>query len=228
MRDKVSIIIPCFNEEGTISEVIERVKKVDLGLEKEIVVVDDGSTDSSFEKASRHGDVKVIRHERNMGKGAAVKTGIAHSTGSIIVIQDADLEYLPEDIPGLLAPIIRGEADAVYGSRFTGNIEGMSLSHRFGNRVLSWATRVLFRAKITDMMTGYKVFKREVVDGLKLRARRFEFEPEVTAKLLKRGVRIVEVPIRYSVRKIGEAKIKWKDGLICLWWLLKERLRKEA
>lgn len=226
MKGKVSIIIPCFNEEGTISEVIERVKRVDLGLEKEIVVVDDGSTDSSFEKASSHSGVTVVRHERNMGKGAAVKTGIAHSTGDIVVIQDADLEYLPEDIPGLLAPLLRGEADVVYGSRFIGKIEGMSLSHRLGNRVLSWATQVLFGSNITDMMTGYKAFKREAVEGLELKARRFEFEPEVTAKLLKRGAKIVEVPINYSVRKIGEAKIRWRDGLTCLWWLLKEKLRR--
>ncbi|MBS7288576.1 MAG: glycosyltransferase family 2 protein [Candidatus Freyarchaeota archaeon] len=218
--------MPCFNEEGTISEVIERVKRVDLGLEKEIVVVDDGSTDSSFEKASSHSGVVVVRHERNMGKGAAVKTGIAHSTGDIVVIQDADLEYLPEDIPGLLAPLLRGEADVVYGSRFIGSIEEMSLSHRLGNRVLSWTTRLFFGSKITDMMTGYKAFKREAVEGLELRARRFEFEPEVTAKLLKRGAKIVEVPIKYSVRKSGEAKIRWRDGLTCLWWLLKEKLRR--
>ncbi|MEM3465358.1 MAG: glycosyltransferase family 2 protein [Candidatus Jordarchaeales archaeon] len=224
LKGKVSIIIPCFNEEETISDVIERVKRVDLGLEKEVIVVDDGSTDSSFEKASKHDGVIVVRHERNMGKGAAVKTGIAHSTGDVIVIQDADLEYLPEDIPGLLVPLLRGEADAVYGSRFLGSIEGMSLSHMLGNRVLSWATRILFGARITDMMTGYKLFRREVVDGLELKSKRFEFEPEITAKLLKRGVRIVETPIRYSARKKGEAKIRWKDGLICLWWLVKERL----
>lgn len=224
MRGKVSIIIPCFNEEGTISEVIEKVKAVELGVEKEIVVVDDGSTDSSFERAKKHDGVIVVRHERNMGKGAAVKTGIAHSTGDIIVIQDADLEYFPEDIPGIIEPLLRGEADAVFGSRFMGSIEGMSLSHRIGNKVLSWATRTLFGAKITDMMTGYKAFRREVVSGVELKSRRFEFEPEITAKLLKRGARVVEVPIKYSVRRVGEAKIRWKDGLTCLWWLLKEKL----
>ncbi len=226
MKHKVSIIIPCFNEEETISEVIKRVKSVELGVEKEIVVVDDGSTDSSFERANKHNGVVVLRHERNMGKGVAVKTGIVHSTGDIIVIQDADLEYFPEDIPRIIEPLLRGEVDAVFGSRFMGSMEGMSLSHRIGNKVLSWATRALFGAKITDMMTGYKAFKRELVSEVELKSRRFEFEPEITAKLLKKGARVVEVPIKYSVRKFGEAKIRWKDGLICLWWLLKEKFRR--
>nr|HDO80176.1 glycosyltransferase family 2 protein [Candidatus Bathyarchaeota archaeon] len=224
-QDKVSIIIPCFNEEATISEVIERVKRVDLGVEKEIIVVDDGSTDESFDEARKHDGIILVRHERNMGKGAAVRTGIRHSTGNVIVIQDADMEYFPEDIPALIAPILRREADVAYGSRFLGSIKGMSLSHYVGNQILSWATRILFGANVTDMMTGYKAFRRDVIEGLKLKSKGFEFEPEVTAKLLKRGVKIVETPIVYSVRRNGVAKIRWSDGVVCLWWLIKEKIK---
>lgn len=223
---RITILIPCYNEENSILEVINMVKSVDLGYPKEIIVVDDGSEDSSVEKVRTQTGVKLLLHEKNQGKGKAIQTGLKHATGDIVVIQDADLEYFPKDIPLLLAPLIKGEADVVYGSRFLGKPEGMSFSHNIGNRVLSWATRILYGNSITDMMTGYKAFFRTDLEGVSLESRGFEFEPEITVKLLKKGKKITEVPISYSYRKKGKAKIGWKDGVICLWWLIKGKFQK--
>jgi len=223
---RITILIPCYNEENSILEVINMVKSVDLGYPKEIIVVDDGSEDSSVEKIRTQTGVKLLLHEKNQGKGKAIQTGLKHATGDIVVIQDADLEYFPKDIPLLLAPLIKGEADVVYGSRFLGKPEGMSFSHNIGNRVLSWATRILYGNSITDMMTGYKAFFRTDLEGVSLESRGFEFEPEITVKLLKKGKKITEVPISYSYRKKGKAKIGWKDGVICLWWLIKGKFQR--
>ncbi|MHA1208294.1 MAG: glycosyltransferase family 2 protein [Candidatus Freyarchaeota archaeon] len=225
-KPRITILIPCYNEENSILEVINMVKSVDLGYPKEIIVVDDGSEDSSVEKVRTQTGVKLLLHEKNQGKGKAIQTGLKHATGDIVVIQDADLEYFPKDIPLLLAPLIKGEADVVYGSRFLGKPEGMSFSHNIGNRVLSWATRILYGNSITDMMTGYKAFFRTDLEGVSLESRGFEFEPEITVKLLKKGKKITEVPISYSYRKKGKAKIGWKDGVICLWWLIKGKFQK--
>ncbi len=223
---KITILIPCYNEENNILEIIDLVKKVDLGYPKEIIVIDDGSEDSSVEKIKTQTGIKLLQHKKNLGKGKAIQTGLLHATGDIIVIQDADLEYFPNDIPRLLEPLIKGQADAVYGSRFLGVADGMSFSHNFGNRLLSWATRLLFRNSITDIMTGYKVFFKKALDGISLKCKGFELEPEITVKLLKNGKRILEVPISYCYRRKGKAKIGWKDGIICLWWLIKGKLSK--
>ncbi|MHA1580419.1 MAG: glycosyltransferase family 2 protein [Candidatus Freyarchaeota archaeon] len=225
-KPRITILIPCYNEENSILEVIDMVKSVDLGYPKEIIVVDDGSEDSSVEKVKTRTGVKLLLHGKNQGKGKAIQTGLKHATGDIVVIQDADLEYFPKDIPLLLAPLIKGEADVVYGSRFLGKPEGMSFSHNIGNRVLSWATRILYGNSITDMMTGYKAFFKTDLEGVSLESRGFEFEPEITVKLLKKGKKITEVPISYSYRKKGKAKIGWKDGIICFWWLIKGKFQK--
>jgi len=222
---KASIIVPCYNEEETIATTIEKLKGVNIDCEKEILVVDDGSTDNSASIVEKIKGVKLVRHNKNMGKGAAVKTGVKLATGDIAVIQDADLEYLPEEIPKLIKPLFEKKADVVYGSRFLGSHKGMSASHIIGNKILSLATRILYRAGITDVMTGHKAFLREALDNVELEAKRFEFEPEVTAKMLREHYRIIEVPITYEYRKSGKAKIGWKDGYVSLWLLLKSRFR---
>lgn len=225
---KLSIIIPAYNEEGTIREVLRRVKDVDVGMEKEIIVVDDASTDGTREvlkEEESRGGIKVLYHERNMGKGAAVRTGIASATGDFIIIQDADLEYDPQDYPSLLKPLLEGRAEVVYGSRFlSGSSSSMAFWYRLGNRILTALTNLLYGSSLSDMETCYKSFKASIVKSIPLRSRRFEIEPEVTAKILKRGHKILEVPIRYRGRGRREGKkISWKDGLSALWALLKYR-----
>ena len=169
-------------------------------------------------------DVILIEHEVNQGKGAALQTGFKHAIGDIILIQDADMEYHPKDIPSLVEPILSDEADVVYGSRFRGEgIHTMSWSHRFGNKGLSIATRLLYGFKTTDMETGYKAFKREIINGISLKAKSFNIEPELTAHFSKMKARFVEIPISYKYREKGNAKISWKDGVIALWWLIKLR-----
>ncbi len=226
---KVSILIPVYNEERTVSQILEQVRAVDLSpLEKEIIVVDDGSQDGSVEilsQEAQRGDITFVRHERNQGKGAAVRTAMAHATGDIFLIQDADLEYDPRDYPSLLRPILERRAEVVYGSRFLGGPrKAMLFWHMVANKLLTLITNILYDSILSDMETCYKVFKAEVVRSIPLRARGFEFEPEITAKILKRGYRIFEVPITYTGREYHEGKkIKARDAFIALWTLLKYR-----
>ena len=228
---KLSIIIPLYNEEKTIEEIIKRVLKVDLkGVEKEIIVVDDGSVDNSakivnsFIKNSLMKNVKLVRHKKNRGKGAAVRTGIKNSRGDLILIQDADLEYDPNDIPHLLQPILEGKAEVVYGSRFTGERKNMFFWHMIGNKFLSFVCNLLYNTTLSDMEVCYKLFTKKALRGIQLKEDRWGFDPEITAKILKKGIRIYEVPISYTGREFWEGKkICWKDGLRILWVLLKVR-----
>jgi dolichol-phosphate mannosyltransferase len=224
---KLSVIIPCYNEEATIASALEAVLAVDLP--KEIIVVDDGSTDRTREIAESyagHGEIKVIVMPANRGKGSAIREALGQVTGDIVMIQDADLEYDPQQIPKLIAPIVDGETDVVYGSRFLGSIKGMRLPNLIANRILAWLAGLLFRARITDEATCYKAFRAETIISLDLKCKRFEFCPEVTAKLLKRGVKILELPISYVGRTAAQGKkIGWRDGLEAIWTLVKYRFR---
>ena len=223
---KLSVIVPVFNEHNTVVEIVRRMRQVELPVDLEIVLVDDGSTDGTRDVLPQLGDstVRVVMHPHNRGKGAAIRTGLAELTGDLVLIQDADLEYDPEDWPRLLDPVLRGKAEVVYGSRFTGERRNMLFWHWVGNRFLSLVTNVLYNTTLSDMETCYKLFDRRILDGLTLRASRFDFEPEVTAKLLRRGIRIYEVPISYTGRELEEGKkITWRDGFIALWTLLKYR-----
>jgi glycosyltransferase involved in cell wall biosynthesis len=228
---KVSIVIPVYNEEQTIAEVIERVWAVDLGpLEREVIIANDGSSDGTRRAidASRWiNDARVKSYDSpiNLGKGAAVRLGLSFATGDILLVQDADLELDPNEYGRLLAPILAGEADIVYGSRFLRPSGHVALRRRVANRFLTLLTNVMFGARLTDMETAYKVFRREALDGIRLRCVGFDFEPEVTAKVLKAGRRIVEVPIGYNPRRNDEGKkIRWIDGVDAIYALLKCRL----
>ena len=223
---KLSVIVPVFDERNTVVEIVRRMRAVDLPVELEIVIVDDGSTDGTRDVLRQLGDstVRVVTHEANRGKGAAIRSGLAQVQGDLVLVQDADLEYDPEDWPKLLNPIMRGKAQVVYGSRFTGERRNMLFLHWVGNRFLSLVTNVLYNTTLSDMETCYKLFDRSVLDGITLRATRFEFEPEVTAKILRRGIRIYEVPISYTGREVDEGKkITWRDGFVALWTLVKYR-----
>jgi glycosyltransferase involved in cell wall biosynthesis len=204
----LSIVIPVYNEERTIAQVIARVSA--LPLAKEIVIVDDCSTDRTFDVLSKLDQVPgvvLIRHEINQGKGAALRTGFQNASGDVVVIQDADLEYDPRDIPGLLGPILRNEADVVYGSRFLGeDHRDKSLVHRLGNRVLTEASNLFSGLRLTDMETCYKAFRRDVLRCVDIAQNRFGIEPEITAKLARRGYRFTEVPIGYQARSYAEGK----------------------
>jgi glycosyltransferase involved in cell wall biosynthesis len=223
---KLSVIIPVFNEQDHIHEIIKRVQSTKLP--KEIIVVDDCSTDGTREmlkKLDGRKKVRVILHESNQGKGAAVVTGLKAAQGDIILIQDADLEYHPRDYPALLQPIEEGVADVVYGSRFLGGPHRVTMFwHMVANRLLTTMTNILFDTILTDMETGYKVFRRQVIDGMVIRAKRFEFEPEFTAKVIKRKYRIFEVPISFNPRDSAQGKkIKLKDAFEAVWALLRYR-----
>jgi glycosyltransferase involved in cell wall biosynthesis len=227
---KLSIVVPVFNENTTLVEILRRMRTVDLpdGVEREIIVVDDGSTDGTRDVLRQLGDstVKIVLHENNKGKGAAVRTGIANATGEYVLVQDADLEYDPEDWPRLINPVLKGKARVVYGSRFTGERRNMLFLHWVGNRFLSLTTNVLYNTTLSDMETCYKLIDRSLLQGLDLKADRFEIEPEITAKILKKGVRIYEVPVSYTGRELDEGKkITWRDGFSALWTLVKYRFR---
>lgn len=227
----LSIIIPVYNEKKFFKKLLDKVKKVNLGkVKKEIIVVDDFSTDGTRDLLKRLKDCKVFFHEKNKGKGAAVRTGLKHATGDIVVIQDADLEYDPRDIAQLLEVMLRKNLKVVYGSRFKKKtFEKRTWSipvHYLGNRLLSLATTLLYGQWVSDMETCYKMFRKSVLKTLKLKASRFDIEPEITAKTLKKGIRIYEVPISYNPRKWREGKkINWKDGVKALWYLLKLRVK---
>lgn len=226
----LSIVVPVYNEEATIGEILDRVRAVDLGpaLARELIVVDDCSTDGTagvLANEASHADTMVIRHGRNRGKGAAVRTGLAAARGDILLIQDADLEYDPRDYPTLLRPILEGRTRVVYGSRFLGEHKAMYFWHSVGNKSLTLLTNILFDTTLTDMETCYKVFTKEVIESIRLRSDRWGFDPELSAKILKRGHRIYEVPIAYNGREFWEGKkISWRDGLTVLATLLRYRL----
>jgi glycosyltransferase involved in cell wall biosynthesis len=227
---KLSVLIPVHNEESTIDEVIAQVRAVDLpGIERELVVVDDASTDSTAERlAAFEGDpdIRVFGHPVNRGKGAALRTGLDHVTGDLVIIQDADLEYDPGDYARLIEPITAGRADVVYGSRFRGTVRNMARANLIANKILAWTATILFGRRITDEATCYKVFKTDVLRSFDLRCERFEFCPEVTAKTLRRGYRLVEVPISYEARTVEAGKkIRATDGLEAIWTLLRYRFK---
>ncbi len=242
---KLSIIIPAYNESKTIVEILRRARAVSLTVptgygpendsdvifEREVVIVDDGSTDGTREilhaldVQNTEPDIVVVFHERNQGKGAAVRTGLQQASGDVMLIQDADLEYDPRDYPALLQPIAEGRSQVVYGSRFRGGpTKAMFFWHMIGNRFLTLVTNVLYDTILSDMETCYKVFTREVAEQLDLKAPGWGFDPEITVQILKRGYRIYEVPISYTGREFEEGKkIGWRDGLTVLWTLLKYR-----
>jgi len=220
---KVSVIIPVYNEQDTVAETISRVRA--SPVEKEIIVVDDASTDGTSEvlESLQGADLRVVRQPRNMGKGAAIRRGLEMATGDIILIQDADLEYDPADYPALIAPIVSGKAKVVYGTRAP-RFQGMRWPHRVFNWIAARLVNLLFGSRITDEATCYKVFRADLIRAIPLKCRRFEFCPEVTAKLLKRGFAIHEVPVNYQARAIGAGKkIRWWDGVVALWTLVKYR-----
>ena len=226
---KLSLIIPIYNEEELLPEVLRRVRAM-AWPNKELVLVDDCSQDGTagiLEQEREKPDTIVLRHDRNRGKGAAIRTGLQHFTGEIAIIQDADLEYDPDEIPSVIEPIIRGETDVAYGSRFLGEVKRMRLPNRAANRILAKLVSLLFRCRLTDEATAYKAFRREVIESIPLRCEGFEFCPEVTAKVLKRGCRIVEVPVTFAARTFEEGKkIGWRDFFVAVWVLLRVRFGK--
>ncbi len=223
---KLSVIIPVYNEVQTIREIIESVKEVPC--EKEIIVVDDFSTDGTRDllKKVGSGEITVLFHESNQGKGAAIRTAIPHVSGDIAIIQDADLEYHPSEYPRLIAPILDGKADVVYGSRFLGGPHRVLLFwHSVGNWIFTTLSNMLTDLNLSDMETGYKVFRSEILKKIKIESNRFGFEPEITAKVAKMGCRVFEVPISYYGRDYSEGKkINWKDGVAAIYWIVKYNL----
>ena len=222
----LSVVIPVYNEVENIGEILKRVQSTRLA--SEIIIVDDGSKDGTrdvLRELDGKADVRIIFHERNQGKGAAVVTGLKAAQGDVLLIQDADLEYNPRDYPVLLQPIEEGLADVVYGSRFLGAPHRVTMFwHLIANRMLTFMTNILYNTILTDMETGYKVFRRDVIEGMKIRAKRFDFEPEFTAKVLKGRHRIFEVPISFNPRDYSQGKkIKLKDAFEAVWTLLKYR-----
>jgi len=219
------VIIPVFNEVGTILKVLERVKHVPI--EKEVIVVDDASTDGTRSLLEKGGEgVNVLLHETNQGKGAAIRTALPHVTGDLVVIQDADLEYDPSEYLHLMAPILEGKADVVYGSRFLGGPHRVLFFwHAVGNRIITSLSNMMTDLNLSDMETGYKIFKAEVLRKITIESNRFGFEPEITAKIAQLGCRIYEIPISYWGRDYSEGKkISWKDGIAALYWIIRYNL----
>jgi glycosyltransferase involved in cell wall biosynthesis len=222
---KLSVIIPVYNEATTILKVVKRVKEVPF--EKEIIVVDDGSTDGTLHilEENKQG-LTVLFNEKNSGKGAAIRTALPHVTGDVVIIQDADLEYNPSEYPHLMAPILEGVADVVYGSRFQGGTHRvLYFWHAVGNKMITTLSNMLTDLNLSDMETGYKAFRAEVLKEIEIESNRFGFEPEITAKISKMGCRIYEIPISYWGRDYTEGtKISWTDGVAALYWILKYNL----
>lgn len=224
---KLSIVIPIFNEERLLSEVLENVRKIPL--EKELILVDDCSVDGTrtiLEKEKDKPDTVILYHSKNQGKGASIRTGLAHVTGDIVIIQDADMEYNPADIPKVVEPIIKGESQVSYGSRFKGSVKQMRLPNRVANYILATMVSILYGQRITDEATAYKAFRTEVIKAIPLTCQRFEFCPEVTAKVLKRGYHITEIPVTFVARTFEEGKkIGWRDFIQAVQILLKYRFK---
>ncbi len=227
----ISIIVPVYNEVDNIKRVIKRIKAAALpaGIKKEIILIDDGSTDGTTDvlKEVEQSDTTVTVHSSvlNFGKGTAIRIGLKYASGDIIIIQDGDLEYDPNDYGKLIQPILENKAKVVYGARFLQRPEGMKPMNFIANKILSFAANILYNAKITDEATAYKAFTREVIQAINLQCKRFEFCPEFTAKVRKKGYKIVEVPISYNARSVAEGKkIRWQDGFMALWTLLKYRV----
>jgi len=221
---KLSVLIPVYNEKNSIKEILERVQNIPI--DKQIVVVDDCSTDGTREllPSLRDKDIAIVYHEVNQGKGAAIRTGILHASGDYVIVQDADLEYDPNDYFKLLKLVIEGKAKVVYGSRFKGKGHFSTLSHYLGNKLLTWITNILYGVTLTDMETCYKLIPTDLIKKINIKANKFDMEPEITAKILKRGYKIVEVPISYKGRGFEDGKkISWKDAFSAIWTLIKYR-----
>jgi len=220
---KISVVIPVYNERNTITEIVKRVQEVDL--EKEIIIVDDNSSDGTWEilKGMTGDNLKIIFHDKNQGKGASLKTGFQEVTGDIVIVQDADLEYNPQEYRMLIQPILEGKADAVYGSRFLGGPHRVLFFwHYVGNKLLTTLSNMFTNVNLTDMETCFKAFRSSLLGRIEIKSKRFGFEPEITAKLAKLKCRIYEVPISYSGRDYSEGKkITWKDGIAALFWVIR-------
>ena len=223
---KLSIIIPCYNEDITLKPLLREIFKVKFPIDFEIIVVDDGSYNNHkflILEEINSGKVKFIRLKQNQGKGFAIRVGLKYATGDIFIVRDAYLGYLPRDIPKLLTPILKNRTEVVYGTRFLKKPKGMSKSHYMANRFLTLFTRILYKCNITDVETGYKIFTKKALDKIKLNCREFEFEPEITSKFLSKGFKILDVPIVYQYRNHGTSKINWLDGFESLMILIRYR-----